>query len=164
MERSHHVEPGPASSSVSAESLVPPELHDRLDYLLCKLADVTKKRADDIFLVETGIRGAHHAVLRVLKTQGGMSQRNLAEALFVDQSTIVDLIDQLQNRGLVERDRDPADRRAYLLRLTHDGGRTLRKADRTAASIQGEMFGELDDAQLAALREAVTSLLSRAPS
>ncbi|MFF0267088.1 MarR family winged helix-turn-helix transcriptional regulator [Kribbella sp. NPDC004536] len=164
MERSHHVEPGPAGPGSSAESLVPPELHDRLDYLLCKLADVTKKRADDSFLAATGIRGAHHAVLRVLKTQGGISQRNLAQALFVDQSTIVDLIDQLQRQGLVERDRDPADRRAYLLRLTTNGTRTLRKADRTAVSIQGETFGGLDDAQQAALREAITSLLSRKPS
>jgi DNA-binding MarR family transcriptional regulator len=161
MERSHHVEASPTGPYAKAESLVPAELHDRLDYLLCKLADVTKKHADEAFLAETGLRGAHHAVLRVLTTQGAMSQRNLAGALFVDQSTIVDLIDQLQRQGLVERDRDPADRRAYLLRLTPEGIETLRQADRTADAIQQETFGALGPDELVALRGAVTSLLAR---
>ena len=52
----------------------------------------------------------------------GLSQQELAERLFLEKSTVSRMVADLQDKGLVERERDPANRRTYRLRLT-DAGR-----------------------------------------
>lgn len=122
-----------------AASMVPSELQDRTDYLLCKVAD-TVKRGSDAAFAEAGVRGAHHALLRVLSSRGAIPQKDLTAALHVDQSTVVDLVDQLEVMELVVRTRNPADRRSYLLELSALGRRTLSEADDVAGRIQDELF------------------------
>src|SRR5262245_63694648 len=63
----------------------------------------------------------HAGILRVVHTSGGISQQSLAEHLRILPSRLVVLIDELEERGLVERRADPADRRSYALYLTNRG-------------------------------------------
>ena len=51
----------------------------------------------------------------------GLSQQELAERLFLEKSTVSRMVADLQEKGLVERERDPANRRTYRLRLTEAG-------------------------------------------
>jgi DNA-binding MarR family transcriptional regulator len=53
-----------------------------------------------------------------------LSQQELAERLLLEKSTVSRLVADLENKGLIERERDPANRRTYRLRLT-DAGRTF---------------------------------------
>jgi len=57
----------------------------------------------------------------------GATQKALGDALRIDRTTMVALIDDLESRGLVVRERHPADRRAFLVRGT-DAGRELKEA------------------------------------
>ena len=131
--------------------LVPVELHDRVDYLLCKLSETVKREADDAFSAY-GLRGAHHALLRVLRAGGAMSQQDMASHLTVDPSTIVDLVDYLEKQELVVRSRNPADRRVSLLDLTPAGKRRLTEADKRAATIQTEILDRLSASEATQLR------------
>src|SRR5258705_5272215 len=64
-------------------------------------------------------------VLRRLGQFPGPSQRGLADALGMHAPRLVALIDELEDRGLVARDRDPDDRRNYAISLTDEGRRAL---------------------------------------
>lgn len=74
----------------------------------------------------------HRDVLATLAALGAQSQHQLAERLAINRTIMVGLIDQLEQAGLVERRRDPADRRAYALEQT-ERGRTALAEMRSAA-------------------------------
>ncbi|HRQ55860.1 MAG TPA: MarR family transcriptional regulator [Azoarcus taiwanensis] len=60
-------------------------------------------------------------VLALVEANPGMTQAQLAEAIQLDRSSIVSILDKLEARGLVERRRAPNNRRSNALRLTADG-------------------------------------------
>jgi len=68
-----------------------------------------------------------YVVLSRLDAEPWVSQRALADAIRADRTRIIPVLDDLQDRGLITREPDPADRRVRLLALT-ETGRTLRDA------------------------------------
>ena len=93
-------------------------------------------------------------VLRRLAQFPGQSQRELADALGMHAPRLVALIDELEDRGLVARDRDPADRRNYAISLTDEGRQLLAQLGRVAGQHELAITAALDDderAQLLAL-------------
>ena len=65
-----------------------------------------------------GLLPRHHEVLAALAESGPASQQQLAERLGINRTIMVSLIDAMEQAGLVERNRDPADRRSYALAPT----------------------------------------------
>ncbi len=65
--------------------------------------------------------------LHELDTDTPLSQRELAERLQLEKSSVSRLAAEMERKGLLERERDPANRRLYRLRLT-DHGREAHKA------------------------------------
>lgn len=100
---------------------------------------------------------AHVAVLGQLNERGDLSQRQLIDLMDADKSTMVYLIDDLEGQALVERRRDPSDRRAYAVHLTPAGKKRLAEAGEIAARVEAEFLAPLS------LRERTqfTSLLRR---
>ena len=78
--------------------------------------------------VEQPILTAHevsmwgYAVLSTLREEPVRTQSALARAIGADKTRLIPVLDELQRRGLIEREPDPADRRVHLLRLTPAGG------------------------------------------
>lgn len=66
-------------------------------------------------------------MLQVIAANPGLAQSRLAEAMEVDRSTIVKVVDQLEGRGLIVREPSPHDKRSYCLRLTGEGTAALRR-------------------------------------
>jgi DNA-binding MarR family transcriptional regulator len=64
-------------------------------------------------------------VLQVIAANPGLSQTGLANAIGIDRSTMVAVIDKLETRGFVVRDPSPTDRRSYALRLSDAGAAAL---------------------------------------
>ncbi len=76
-------------------------------------------------------------VVSILAERGAMSQRDLGELMHVNRSVMVKLVDSLEAKGWVLRDRNPSDRRSYALGLTPAG-------ERLVAGFQAELdAGEL---------------------
>jgi DNA-binding MarR family transcriptional regulator len=84
-------------------------------------------------------------VLRRLAQFPGQSQRELADALGMHAPRLVALIDELEDRGLVARDRDPGDRRNYAISLTDEGRRLLADLGRVAGQHERAITAALDD-------------------
>jgi DNA-binding MarR family transcriptional regulator len=103
------------------------------------------------------LRPPEAGVLTRLARSPGESQRALADALKMHAPRLVALIDDLEARGLVERERDPRDRRNYSLSLTDAGQRTLRRI-----SAVGKQHEQAVTAALSAEERAeLASLLRR---
>lgn len=90
-----------------------------------------------------GIDVRQFAVLIALSMYGPVSQRDLIAHTGIDKSTMVRLVDELENGELVSRERVPHDRRAYAVVLTPRGERTLAEARQTADRVGGDIFGPL---------------------
>jgi DNA-binding MarR family transcriptional regulator len=71
----------------------------------------------------------HQAILAIrgLAPEAGMTVNDLAEHLLLKPQTAVELVDRLEDAGLVRRERDEADRRRVLLSLTARANRLLAK-------------------------------------
>ena len=77
----------------------------------------------------SGLTGASRAVLGHLAMSGPLTVGEAARHLDRAQSVVSEIVDQLAAKGLLERERDPADRRRVLVWLTPDGQRALRRED-----------------------------------
>ncbi|ODU61189.1 MAG: hypothetical protein ABS99_02420 [Acetobacteraceae bacterium SCN 69-10] len=73
-----------------------------------------------------GMTRAQWIILVRLESQPGLSQKELAEILEVEPITVARLIDRLEDRGMVERRGDPADRRVWRLHLLPPAEPVLR--------------------------------------
>jgi DNA-binding MarR family transcriptional regulator len=97
------------------------------------------------------------AVLNVVALSEGSSQQALAEPLGIPPPRMVAIVDELEDRNLIERRRNPDDRRAYALHLTPKGGRVLKNARRLAQEIDERFCAPLQRAE----REQLLVLLRR---
>jgi len=99
----------------------------------------------------------HYGVLVDLARTPGITQRVLAAQRSLDPVSTGQLIDELEQRGLVRRRADPADRRAHNLELTRAGKKLRERAGPIALRTQEKMLRVLSNSELATLR----SLLAR---
>jgi DNA-binding MarR family transcriptional regulator len=107
---------------------------------------------------ELGVVPTDVGLLRMIATQPGRSQQSLAEELGVVPSRVVALVDNLERKGLIERRRNPQDRRNYALHLTTEGTHVMTEMRGLGSAHEDDICAALDDAQraqLAALLEAI---------
>jgi len=89
--------------------------------------------------------------LTLIADNPGLSQSQLAEAMQVERPNLVVIVDELETRGLITRDRVPTDRRTYALRITAEGARLLANATRAVGEHENQMMGGLTEPEEAAL-------------
>ena len=95
-----------------------------------RMAQVTVFKDFDRELGELDITPAIFGVLEVLQHNKGLTQSRLAEAIGLDRSSLVPLLDKLEKRNLVAREASQTDRRSNHLFLTPEGKQLLSKADK----------------------------------
>ena len=99
---------------------MPEELLASSTFLLKRLGFAAKERAMASY-EGTGLHPYHYAILLVLDEGSAETQGSIADALGYDRGQLVGLLDELEEQGLVERKRDPNDRRRHLVRMTAGG-------------------------------------------
>src|SRR3989442_345691 len=83
------------------------------------------RRAAEASMSPGGLRPRPLIALKLLSEQGPASQQGLADALSLDPSNVVGLLNELEERGLVTRRRDRADRRRHIVELSSRGKKEL---------------------------------------
>lgn len=114
-------------------------------------------------LANLELKPKHVALLCILRLRDAGSQMELAGLLGVAPSLVVLLADHLEERGAIQRVRDPADRRRQSLRLTETGLRLLASATEVAAELDEELAADLPAGDRAAFSTALDRLLEASP-
>jgi DNA-binding MarR family transcriptional regulator len=152
-------DPRPESPS-GPVSRFPEELVKSATFLLKRLGYAAKERAMKAY-DDLGLHPYHHAILLLLDEGSRETQGSIADSLGYDRGQLVGLLDELETHGLVERHRDPNDRRRHLVQLTPDGKRMLRRLRALARQIEDEFLAPLDEEERASLHALLLRLAEK---
>lgn len=111
-------------------------------------------------LAPHGIDGRELAVLATLAAPGQLSQHDVAGRLGIDRTTMVALLDGLEQKNFVERRPHPEDRRKNIVELTTAGRRTITDAGRAADDAQRRFLEPLGEVGAARFIDALRILLT----
>src|SRR6202451_1129974 len=132
--------------------------------LLDHLARVGR-RAAEASMSPGGLRPRHLIALKLLSEHGPTSQHGLADALRLDPSNVVGLLNELEERGLITRRRDPADRRRHIVEVSATGADELTQTYAQLGLVEDELFKTLTCEQRSTLHELLASAVdSLSPS
>ena len=123
--------------------------------LLSQLNRVVYRRATEDVL---GIKLKQLITLEILARNEGCLQQELGATLMVDSNNCVLLLNELDDHGYVERQRDPQDRRRHIVVITPAGTKALAKAEAKLEALEGEVLANLDPTE----RDQLRGLLARA--
>lgn len=139
-----------------ASTAATPASHQSLA-LLNHLSRVARREADAV-LDLGGLRPRHMVALTLLRDHGAVSQQGLAEALRLDPSNLVGLLNELEQRGLLSRTRDRDDRRRHIVELAPQGEAALQEVEQRLACVEDRVLGALSAQE----RDTLHTLLLRA--
>jgi DNA-binding MarR family transcriptional regulator len=117
----------------------------------------------DVALAQEGLSLRTHQVLGCLVEFGQVSQQQVCDAIAVDRSDMVRLLDQLEQLGQVVRDRDPADRRRHMLTLTPAGRSALALGERVIARVTDDLLSNLSGTERRTLHRLALRALGEPP-
>jgi DNA-binding MarR family transcriptional regulator len=119
------------------------ELLQSTPFLLKRLGTSVRDRSLEAFEAHK-LSPLHYAVLSLLDEGARETQATIADALGYDRSQLVGLLDELEGENLIERRRDPVDRRRHVVSLTTAGRSELRKLRAIAKRVEEQFLAPLD--------------------
>lgn len=106
---------------------IPEPILNRMGFLLNRAAQKLRETMERA-LAPHGLTGKDLGILLFIREKGALPQQEIGKCMHVDRTTMVDIIDDLEKRGLVERKSHPTDRRAHAIYLTARGKEILPQA------------------------------------
>jgi len=139
------------------QNCLPRELANCQVFLLGRLGYELKHKAIEELEV-AGFSFYDYSVLALAAEGACTAQSSMADLLRLDRSQLVGLLDGLEERGLIERRRDPSDRRRHLVSITTTGGTELTRLRAIVKQIEDEFLAPLDAASREQLYELSVKL------
>lgn len=135
------------------------------DATLRRLVGYSMKRAFMVIRADLGrtldpfgLRMTTFTALTLISDNPGLSQTQLAQAMAVERPNLVVIVDELETRGLITRDRVPTDRRTYALSITPEGQDLLTRATEAVHAHENAIMGGISEAEEAALIATLTRI------
>jgi DNA-binding MarR family transcriptional regulator len=119
-----------------------------------QIANVRIKRA----LAAHGLKPGHGHVLLLLSDKGATSQQALVEALGVDPSVLVAVLNDLERDGFAQRRRDPTDRRRHIVEISAHGAKLVARVHSAIATVEAELFSDLNATEISTLQGLLTRI------
>jgi DNA-binding MarR family transcriptional regulator len=142
------------SETRAAHPALPAELLASTAFLLARAGYGIKMRVIHEF-EKAGFTILQYGVLALLGEGATETQSKIADVLDYDRSQLVSELDALEERGLIERRRDPHDRRRHMVSITTDGKRQLARLRTTVNRIEEAFLEPLDEPARKALHDTL---------
>lgn len=140
----------------------PGHLEDQLFVALLAAADGLSLEAEQL-LKSAGLTGAQYNVLRILRgaEPEGLACRAIADRMISHDPDMTRLLDRMEKRELITRERDAGDRRVVVTRITSQGLATLKPLDQPVHDLHAEQFGHMSAGRLKMLARLLEELRVR---
>lgn len=142
--------------TVVAPGTVEPATGVTLLYLIKQVELAVRSNLEDVTSVH-GLTSLQYTALTVLQRRQGLTSAALARNSFVRPQTMAQMITVLEERRLIRRDKDPVNRRQYLLSLTELGEQALDSLKIDVEALEARMLSRLEAHEITALRLALRS-------
>ena len=121
-------------------------------YVIKQVELAVRAHLDDL-LKPSGVTALQYTALTILERRSDLSTAQLARNSFVTAQTMSDMVTALESAGLIERHRDPANRRRLVISLTGKGRRLLDQYRGRVADLEAQMLSGLTERQADQLRQ-----------
>lgn len=140
----------------------PLPLEDRIFIALQKVADSLAQEAEQL-LKPQGLTGTQYNVLRILRGAGpqGLACREIGERMISHDPDMTRLLDRMEKRGLITRERQSEDRRVVKTRITTAGLGLLKSFDQPVRKLHKRQFRHMRAPRLKTLATLLDEVRSR---
>jgi DNA-binding MarR family transcriptional regulator len=146
------------SEQPSRHGSAPSRIRDRPTWLISRNYTRSHALLNDTFAIRGGgLRSYHYRLLAALEEWGPVSQADLARSTSVDRSDVVTVLNELEQRGLIERAVDPRNRRRNIVSITRTGSTQLQLLDQVIDEVQERVLAPLSQNE----RRQLTKLLRK---
>ena len=121
--------------------------------------EITDLMATEQWAIDAGFRPPCLGVMAVVAKRGPVSQRAISDHLGLDASDVVGVLDTLETAGMVERRRDPDDRRRHAVVLTEAGEQASRRLSVLRSQVEARVFAGLEPDERRQLAELIDRAL-----
>lgn len=135
------------------------EVGDILGHLLNTSARLIKRKMDKQ-LDKHDITTAQWIVLKLLDKKEKLSQAEIAELLLADRATVGTVINKLIEKGYLDKEFDPQDRRTYLVFLTEKSQIIIKETEENERDVSAEALESFNEEETKVLFNALNRIIS----
>ena len=131
---------------------------------LLKAADALSQEAEQV-VRSHGLTGAQYNVLRILRgaEPNGLACKQIGDRMISHDPDMTRLLDRMEKRELITRERQTDDRRVVLTRITPHGLELLKKLDEPVRALHQQQFRHMQAGRLKALAQLLEDVSTRTP-
>ena len=137
-------------------------IEERIFITLLKVADALGQEAEQLTR-SAELTGTQYNVLRILRgaEPGGLACRGIGDRMITHDPDITRLLDRMEKRGLITRERQKDDRRVVKTRITPHGLALLKPLDQPMRDLHKRQFRQMASARLKALYDLMEEILNK---
>ena len=141
-----------------------PSLEARVFVALLTAADRLSQGAENL-VKEYGLTGTQYNVLRILRgaEPAGLACKGIGDRMISHDPDMTRLLDRMDKRGLITRERQTDDRRVVKARVTAQGLQILKKLDNPILELHKRQFRDISAPRLKTLADALEEVIAKTP-
>jgi len=147
---------------IPQQSQIPVGLQHNIGYLLNRLLRGLREDMN-AGLAPLMLNVQEYSIMRIIESGRAATQQQVAERYGIDSSSMVELVDRLEEREILLREKNAQDRRSYRLVLTPKGRKTLTRAKRIAESVHKKFLEPLEDDEREMFYGSLVKLITSRP-
>ena len=135
------------------------DLNDSIGMLIALASKSQERLAELEMKKQLGLTSAHWKVILALNISDGLTQKELADKIYVDGSTLVPVIDKMEQNGLVQRRADPKDRRINRIFLTPKSESTVDSIILIVLKLRKMIYRGISEDEINSVRKILDTII-----
>ena len=135
------------------------DLNDSIGMLIALASKSQERLAELEMKKQLGLTSAHWKVILALNVSDGLTQKELADKIYIDSSTLVPVIDKMEQNGLVERKADSKDRRINRIFLTKKSESTINSITLIILQLRKMIYSGISASEIDLVKKTLKTII-----